>query len=121
MPRAKGGPKTRRRHKRQLKLASGFVGGRKLYRQARSTLEKGLTYAYRDRKQKKRNFRALWITRINALVREHGLSYSRFVNGLKLAGINLDRKQLAALALGRDQLFSDLVRAAKEALGAQAA
>jgi large subunit ribosomal protein L20 len=121
MPRAKGGPKTRRRHKRQLKLASGFVGGRKLYRQARSTLEKGLTYAYRDRKQKKRNFRALWITRINALTREHGLSYSRFVNGLKLAGIELDRKQLAALALTRDQLFSDLVRAAKEALGAQAA
>ena len=99
MPRAKGGPKTRRRHKRQLKLASGFVGGRKLYRQARSTLEKGLTYAYRDRKQKKRNFRALWITRINALVRQHGLSYSRFIDGLRKAGIELDRKQLAILAL----------------------
>jgi large subunit ribosomal protein L20 len=121
MPRAKGGPKTRRRHKRQLKLASGFVGGRKLYRQARSTFEKGLTYAYRDRKQKKRNFRALWIARINALVREHGLSYSRFISGLKRAGIELDRKQLAALALNRDQLFSDLVRAAKDALGAEAA
>jgi|SRR5690348_2822165 large subunit ribosomal protein L20 len=121
MPRAKGGPKTRRRHKRQLKLASGFVGGRKLYRQARSTLEKGLTYAYRDRKQKKRNFRALWITRINALVREHGLSYSRFIDGLSKAGIELDRKQLAALALQRDQLFSELARAAKEALGQQAA
>jgi large subunit ribosomal protein L20 len=121
MPRAKGGPKTRRRHKRQLKLASGFVGGRKLYRQARSTLEKGLTYAYRDRKQKKRNFRALWITRINALVREHGLSYSRFMDGLRKAGIELDRKQLAALALQRDQLFSELARAAKEALGRQAA
>jgi large subunit ribosomal protein L20 len=121
MPRAKGGPKTRRRHKRQLKLASGFVGGRKLYRQARSTLEKGLTYAYRDRKQKKRSFRALWIVRINAIVREHGLSYSSFMNGLKRAGIELDRKQLAALALNRDQLFSDLVRAAREALGAQAA
>jgi len=121
MPRAKGGPKIRRRHKRQLKLALGFVGGRKLYRQARSTLEKGLTYAYRDRKQKKRNFRALWIARINALVREHGLSYSRFINGLHKAGIELDRKQLAALALQRDQLFSDLVRAAREALGQQAA
>ena len=82
MPRAKGGPKTRRRHKRQLKLASGFVGGRKLYRQARNTLEKGLTYAYRDRKQKKRNFRSLWIARINALVREHGISYSQFIGGL---------------------------------------
>ena len=121
MPRAKGGPKTRRRHKRQLKLASGFVGGRKLYRQARSTLEKGLTYAYRDRKQKKRNFRALWITRINALVREYGMSYSRFIDGLKKAGIELDRKQLAALALNRNQLFTDLVRAAKDALGAEAA
>ncbi len=121
MPRAKGGPKSRRRHKRQLKLAAGFVGGRKLYRQARSTLEKGLTYAYRDRKQKKRNFRSLWITRINALVREHGLSYNRFIDGLKKAGIELDRKQLAALALQRDQLFSELVRAARDALGVQAA
>ncbi len=121
MPRAKGGPKTRRRHKRQLKLASGFVGGRKLYRQARSTLEKGLTYAYRDRKQKKRNFRALWIARINALVRQHGLSYSRFMDGLRKAGIELDRKQLAVLALQRDQLFSDLVRAARDALDQQAA
>lgn len=121
MPRAKGGPKTRRRHKRQLKLASGFVGGRKLYRQARSTFEKGLTYAYRDRKQKKRNFRSLWITRINALVREHGLSYSLFMNGLKRAGIEVDRKQLAVLALNRDQLFTDLIKAAKEALEVQAA
>jgi large subunit ribosomal protein L20 len=121
MPRAKGGPKTRRRHKRQLKLASGFVGGRKLYRQARSTLEKGLTYAYRDRKQKKRNFRALWITRISALVRSQGLSYSRFIDGLHKAGIDLDRKQLAILALRRDQLFTDLVRAARDALDRQAA
>lgn len=121
MPRAKGGFKTRRRHKRQMKLASGFVGGRKLYRQARSTLEKGLTYAYRDRKQKKRNFRALWIARINAMVREHGLSYSRFIDGLNKAGIELDRKQLAVLALNRDQLFSNLVRAAREALGIQSA
>ena len=121
MPRAKGGPKTRRRHKRQLKLASGFVGGRKLYKQARSTLEKGLTYAYRDRKQKKRNFRALWITRINALVREHGMSYSRFIGALHKAGIELDRKQLAALAMEREQLFGELVRAAKAALETQAA
>ena len=121
MPRAKGGPKTRRRHKRQLKLASGFVGGRALYKQARNTFEKGLTYAYRDRRQKKRNFRALWIARINALVREHGLNYSRFISGLKHAGIELDRKQLAVLAMNRDQLFSDLVHAAKDALGAQAA
>jgi large subunit ribosomal protein L20 len=121
MPRAKGGPKTRRRHKRQLKLASGFVGGRKLYRQARSTLEKGLTYAYRDRKQKKRNFRALWVQRINALAREHGLSYSRLIDGLKKAGVEVDRKQLAALAKERDGLFTELVRAAKNALGLKAA
>ncbi len=120
MPRAKGGPKTRRRHKRELKLASGFVGGRKLYRQARNTLEKGLTYAYRDRKQKKRSFRALWVIRINALVREHGLNYSRFINGLKKAGVELDRKQLAVLAMDHDQLFNELVRVAKSALAGAA-
>jgi large subunit ribosomal protein L20 len=121
MPRAKGGPKTRRRHKRQLKLASGFVGGRKLYKQARNTFEKGLTYAYRDRRQKKRDFRALWIARINALVREHGMSYSQFIGGLHKAGIELDRKQLAALAIEREQLFGELVNAARAALGTQAA
>lgn len=117
MPRTKGGYKSRRRHKRQLKLASGFVGGRKLYRQARSTLEKGLAYAYRDRKQKKRDFRSLWITRINALAREHGLSYSQFMSGLKKAGVEMDRKQLAALAMERDGLFTELARTAKGALG----
>jgi large subunit ribosomal protein L20 len=121
MPRAKGGPKTRRRHKRQLKLASGFTGGRKLYRQARNTFEKGLTYAYRDRKVKKRDFRSLWIARINALVRDYGLSYSRFIHGLKKAGVTIDRKQLSALAKDRDGLFSELVRAAKSALGPDAA
>jgi len=121
MPRAKGGPKTRRRHKRQLKLASGFVGGRKLYRQARNTLEKGLTYAYRDRKQKKREFRSLWIARINALVREHGINYSQFIGGLHKAGIELDRKQLAALAMEREKLFTELVSAAKAALETKAA
>jgi len=103
-----------------LKLASGFVGGRKLYKQARSTLEKGLTYAYRDRKQKKRDFRALWVARINALVREHGMSYSRFINGLKRDGVGLDRKQLAALAMARDPLFAELVRTAENALKAAA-
>jgi large subunit ribosomal protein L20 len=121
MPRAKGGPKTRRRHKRQLKHAKGFTGGRKLYRQARSTLEKGLTYAYRDRKAKKRDFRSLWIARINALAREHGISYSRLMAGLKKAGVQIDRKQLAALALGRDGLFTEMVRAARNALGLEAA
>lgn len=121
MPRAKGGTKTRRRHKRQLKLASGFVGGRKLYKQARNTFEKGLTYAYRDRKQKKRVFRALWVQRINALAREHGISYSKLIDGLNKAGVVVDRKQLAALAKDRDTLFTELVRAAKNALGLEAA
>ncbi len=118
MPRVKGGPKTRRRHKRLLKLASGFVGGRKLYRQARSTLEKGLTYAYRDRKQKKRNFRALWILRINAMARHHGLTYSRFMHGLRRAGVEVDRKQLALLAMERSPLFEELANTAKQALAA---
>jgi len=104
-----------------MKLASGFVGGRKLYKQARSTLEKGLTYAYRDRKQKKREFRALWIARINALARENGISYSALIDGLKKAGVEVDRKMLAALALERDGLFTELVRAAKSALGSEAA
>ena len=121
MPRAKGGPKTRRRHKRQLELASGFVGGRGLYKQARNTFEKGLTYAYRDRKQKKREYRTLWIARINALAREFGISYSALIDGLKKAGVEVDRKMLAALALERDGLFTELVRAAKSALGSKAA
>src|SRR5258708_34142436 len=121
MPRVKGWSQGRCRHKRQMKLASGFVGGRKLYKQARSTLEKGLTYAYRDRKQKKREFRALWIARINALARENGISYSALIDGLKKAGVEVDRKMLAALALERDGSFTELVRAAKSALGSEAA
>ncbi|MGH7812913.1 MAG: 50S ribosomal protein L20 [Candidatus Binataceae bacterium] len=121
MPRTKGGPKSHRRHKRQLKLAKGFTGGRKLYRQARSTLEKGLTYAYRDRKRKKRDYRALWVARINALAREQGISYSTLIDGLKKAGVAIDRKMMAALALERDGLFAELVRTAKTALGKQAA
>jgi large subunit ribosomal protein L20 len=117
MPRAKGGPKTRRRHKRQLEFASGFVGGRGLYKQARNTFEKGLTYAYRDRKVNKREYRTLWIARINALTREFGMSYSRFIDGLNKAGVEIDRKILAVLALERDGLFTELVRIAKDALG----
>ena len=117
MPRAKGGPKTRRRHKRQMEFASGFVGGRGLYKQARNTFEKGLTYAYRDRKVNKREYRTLWIARINAMTREFGMSYSRFIDGLNKAGVEVDRKILAALALERDSLFTELVRIAKDALG----
>jgi large subunit ribosomal protein L20 len=114
MPRAKGGPKTRRRHKKTLKLAKGFVGGRrKTYRQARETVERGLTYAYRDRKQHKREVRGLWIVRINAATREHGLSYSRFVAGLKKAGVEIDRKILAALALDDPKAFAEVVGLAR--------
>jgi large subunit ribosomal protein L20 len=115
MPRAKGGPKTRRRHKKTMKLAKGYVGGRrKTYRQARETVERGLTYAYRDRRQKKRDFRALWITRINAAAREHGVSYSRLMAGLKAAGIGVDRKMLAALAMQDPAGFEQIVTVARE-------
>ncbi len=114
MPRAKGGPKTRRRHKKTMKLAKGYVGGRrKTYRQARETVERGLTYAYRDRKQKKRQFRRLWITRINAAAREHDLSYNRLMNGLKKAGVEINRKVLADLAVRDPAAFSRLTELAK--------
>ena len=121
MPRAKGGPKTRRRHKKTMKLAKGYVGGRrKTYRQARETVERGLTYAYRDRKVKKRTFRNLWVIRINAGARRHGLSYSRFMAGLKAAAIEVDRKILAALALDDPQAFGELAAVAKRAAAAPA-
>jgi large subunit ribosomal protein L20 len=113
MPRVKRGTKTRRRHKKVLKLAKGNVGGRRRgYRQARATVEKGLTYAYRDRKVRKRDFRSLWIVRINAAAHLHGLSYSRLVAGLKKAGIDLDRKILADLAVRDPAAFGDLARIA---------
>ena len=116
MPRVKRGTKGRQRHKKLLKLAKGNVGGRrKGYRQARSTVEKGLTYAYRDRKVRKREFRGLWIIRINAAARTHGVTYSRLMAGLKKAGVDLDRKVLADIA-GRDPVafkaIADQVRAA---------
>jgi len=114
MPRAKGGPKTRRRHKKTMKAVKGYVGGRrKTYRQARETHERGLTYAYRDRKQRKRDMRGLWIVRINAAAREHGLSYNRLVSGLKAAGVLVDRKVLAALALDQPKAFAELAALAK--------
>ena len=114
MPRAKGGPKTRRRHKKTMKLAKGYVGGRrKTYRQARETVERGLTYAYRDRKQRKRDLRSLWIIRINAAARANGLSYSRLVAGLKAAGVEVDRKIIAALALDDPQAFAEVAGLAR--------
>jgi large subunit ribosomal protein L20 len=113
MPRVKRGTKARRRHKKVLKLAKGNVGGRRRgYRQGRETVEKGLTYAYRDRKVRKRDFRGLWIVRINAAARLHGLSYSRFLAGLKKAGVDLDRKVLADLAVRDPAAFGDLARIA---------
>lgn len=113
MPRVKRGTKGRQRHKKLLKLAKGNVGGRrKGYRQARSTVEKGLTYAYRDRKVRKREFRGLWIVRINAAARTHGVTYSRLMAGLKKAGIDLDRKVLADIAVRDPGAFGDLARLA---------
>jgi large subunit ribosomal protein L20 len=119
MPRVKRGTKGRRRHNKILKLAKGYVGGRrKQYRQARETLEKGLTYAYRDRKARKREFRGLWIIRINAAARQHGLSYSQFMHGLKQGGIDVDRKILADLAVRDPAGFQQFAEQAKAYLAA---
>lgn len=114
MPRAKRGTKGRARHKKVLKLAKGNVGGRrKQYRQARETIEKGLTYAYRDRKVRKRDFRSLWIIRINAAARLVGLTYGQLIHGLKLAGITIDRKMLADLAMKDPPGFEAIAEFAK--------
>ncbi len=119
MPRAKGGPKTRSRRKKVLKLAKGYWGGRhRLYRTATEAVDHALCYAYRDRRQKKRNFRALWIVRINAAIRPHGLSYSKFINGLKKTGINLDRKVLADIAVNDPAGFAKIALTVKEATAA---
>ena len=119
MPRVKRGTKARARHKKILKLAKGNVGGRrKQYRQARETVERGLTYAYRDRRVRKREFRSLWVIRINAAAREMGLSYSRLMNGLKKGGITIDRKMLADLAVRDPAGFSEVANLAKAHLAA---
>ena len=113
MPRAKGGPKTRQRRKKVLKKAKGYVGGRrKLYRTAAETVLRAGAFAYRGRKQKKRRARALWIVRINAACRQAGLSYSVFMAGLKKAGIALDRKILAELAVHDAPAFAKLAETA---------
>ena len=113
MPRVTRGTKGRRRRNRTLKLAKGNVGGRKLYRQARETVEKGLTYAYRDRRVRKRDFRRLWIVRINAAAREQGLTYAGLMHGLKRAGVEIDRKVLAEMAVNEHDAFRRLVEVAK--------
>ncbi len=117
MPRVKTGVVRRKRHKKILKLAKGFYSGRrKHFRKAKEQLERSMYYAFRDRKQKKRDFRKLWIIRINAACRLNDISYSRFINGLKKAGIELDRKILADMALNDAKAFSTIVAEAKKAL-----
>ena len=117
MPRVKGGNITRKRRQKILKLAKGFRGGRsKLFRTARNAVIKALTYAYRDRRRRKRDFRKLWVIRINAATREHGVSYSRFIYGLKKAKIQLDRRVLAHLAIEDPQAFADIVTVVKTTL-----
>src|SRR3972149_1907206 len=117
MPRAKGGPKTRQRRKKVMKAAKGYWGGRhRLFRTATEAVDKALGYAYRDRRQKKRSFRSLWIVRINAAIRVHGLSYSKFISGLKTAGINLDRKGLADIAGNDPAGFARIAQTVREAI-----
>ena len=117
MPRVKRGFKARRRRNKVLKLAKGYRGARsKLFRSATEAVDRALNYAYRDRKVKKRDFRALWIARINAASRDNGLSYSRLIHGLKLADVALDRKIMADLAVNDPAGFTVVVDAAKAKL-----
>jgi large subunit ribosomal protein L20 len=116
MPRSTGSPAHRKRHKRLLKAAKGNRGARsKRYRSAKETLLRAMAYAYRDRRNRKREFRRLWNVRINAAAREQGLNYSLFINGLKKAGVEVNRKMLAELAMFDTPAFSRLVEIAKEA------
>jgi len=117
MARVKGGVVTRKRHKRVLKLAKGYYGAKhKLFRTAKQQVMKSGQYAYRDRRQKKREFRKLWIARINAAARQHDLSYSKFMHGLKSAGIEVNRKMLSDLAIHDEAAFAALVDQAKAAI-----
>ena len=117
MARVKRGVTAHAKHKKVLDAAKGFYGRRKkTIRIAKQAVEKSLQYAYRDRKNRKRNFRALWIQRINAAVREHGLTYGRFIDGLNKAGIEIDRKVLSDLAIHEPQAFAALVAKSKTAL-----
>jgi large subunit ribosomal protein L20 len=115
--RVKTGVVRTRRHKRLLKQARGFYSGRrKHFRKAKEQLERSLVYAYRDRRQKKRDFRRLWIVRINAASRLNGMTYSTFMHGLKLANIELDRKILADMAMNAPESFAKVAEASKAAL-----
>jgi len=117
MPRATNSPASRRRRKRILNKAKGYRGARsKIYTQAKDAVRKAQVWAYRDRKTRKRNFRNLWIQRINAAVRAEGMTYSRFMEGLKAAQIDLDRKVMAEMAVNDADAFKSLVEASKAAL-----
>lgn len=117
MPRVKRGVTARARHKKVLKKAKGYYGARsRVYRVAKQAVIKAAQYAYRDRRNKKREFRALWVIRINAAARAHDMSYSVFINGLKKAGVELDRKVLADIAVNDKQAFAALAQQAKEAV-----
>ncbi len=114
MARIKGAVKTRARRKKVLKLAKGYRGAKsKLYRTANQAVMKSLAYAYRDRKAKKREFRQLWIARINAAARQNGISYSQFMNGLKKNNININRKMLSEIAISDPEAFTQLVEKVK--------
>ena len=117
MPRVKTSTARNKRKKKLMKEARGYFGGRsKLYRPAKDAVERGWEYAYRDRRRRKRDFRALWISRINAAARENGLSYSRFINGLRNAGVELNRKVLADLAVREPAAFAELAQLARKNL-----
>jgi len=117
----KRGVTSHAKHKKTLKAAKGFYGRRKnTIRAAKAAVDRSMQYAYRDRKNRKRSFRALWIQRLNAAVREHGLVYSMFINGLHKAGIELDRKTLSAMAIDEPASFTAVVEMVKAALGSEA-
>ncbi len=119
MARVKGGFVTRRRHKKVLKLAKGYFGSKhRIFKTANAQVMKSLLYAYRDRRRRKRDFRKLWIVRINAAARINGLSYSKLMHGLKLAGVEINRKMLAELAVNDLKSFSDLAGVAKQKINA---
>ena len=122
MARVKRGVTSHAKHKKVLKAAKGYYGRRKnTIRIAKQAVEKSMQYAYRDRKNRKRTFRALWIQRLNAAVREHGLTYSRFIDGLGKAGIEVDRKVLSDIAIREPEAFAAIVAQAKAALPQQQA
>ena len=122
MPRVKTGTITRARHKKVMKQAKGYFGSKhRLYKSAKEQVMHSLSYAYRDRRQKKRDFRKLWITRINAACRLNNISYSKFINGLSKAGVTINRKMLSELAIDNPKSFADLVSIANDALNGKVA